>query len=108
MRRLPTLIALLVTTLSIAACGGSWPQQSGQAPPQETQAQTQATPATQSAPREENAPEESAASESASQEESAQGGGSEDARLSVTTLEGERVAVGGQGDVTALYFMAGW
>ncbi len=93
MRRLPTLIALLVTTLSVAACGGSGPQQSEQAPSQETQA----TPATQSAP-----------SESASQEESTQGGGSEAARLSVTTLEGEQVAVGGQGDVTALYFMAGW
>jgi predicted small lipoprotein YifL len=106
MRRLPTLIALLVTTLSIAACGGSGPQQSGQAPPQETQAETQATPATQSAPREKNAPEESAPSEGA-QEESAQGGG-EAAALSVTTMEGEQVAVGGQGEVTALYFMAGW
>ncbi|MDP9458622.1 MAG: hypothetical protein M3Q60_23260 [Actinomycetota bacterium] len=104
MRRLPTLIALLVTTLSVAACGGSGPQQSGQAaPPPETRA----TPATQSAPSEKSAPEESAPSGSASQEESAQGG-SEGARLSVTTLEGEQVAVGGQGDVTALYFMAGW
>ncbi len=103
MRRLPTLIALLVTTLSIAACGGNGPQESGQAPPQEEQA----APATQSAPSEKNAPEENAPSESASQEESTQGG-SEDARLSVTTLEGKQVAVGGQGDVTALYFMAGW
>ena len=102
MRRLPTLIAILLTTLSVAACGGNGPQQSGQAAPEEKQA----APATQSAPTEKNAPEESAASESA-QEERAQGG-SEDARLSVTTLEGEQVAVGGQGDVTALYFMAGW
>ncbi len=102
MRRLPTLIALLLTTLSIAACGASGPQQSGQASPQEEQA----APAAQSAPTERNAPEESAPSESA-QEEGARGG-SEDARLSVTTLEGEEVAVGGQGDVTALYFMAGW
>ena len=103
MRRLPTLMAILVTTLSIAACGGSEPQQSGRAaPPQEEQA----TPATQGAPTEKNAPEESVPSESA-QEESAQGGG-EAAGFSVTTLEGEQVAVGGQGDVTALYFMAGW
>ncbi len=101
MRRLPTLVALLLTTLSVAACGGSGPQQSGQAPPQATQAQTQAPPATQSTSTEKSAPEESVASESA------QGGG-EEAGLSVTTLEGERVAVGGQGDVTALYFMAGW
>ncbi len=28
--------------------------------------------------------------------------------LSVTTIEGERVTLGGQGAVTALYFMAGW
>ena len=101
MRRLPALIALLVTTLFVAACGGSGTQQSGQAPSQETQSETQATSATQSATTEKNAPEESVPSESAQ-------GGSEDARLSVTTLEGDQVAVGGQGDVTALYFMAGW
>ena len=101
MSRLPTLIALLITTLSIAACGGGGPQQSGQAPSQETQSETQATSATQSATTENKAPEESVPSESAR-------GGSEDARLSVTTMEGEEVAVGGQGDVTALYFMAGW
>ncbi len=109
MRRLPTLIVLLATTLSIAACGGTGSQQSGQAPPQETQA----PPTTQSAPRE-NTLEESAASEGAPAEteaaEEAQssedGGGT--AILSVTTLEGEQVEVGGQGDVTALYFMAGW
>ncbi len=106
MRRLPTLIALLVTTLSVAACGGSGPQQSGQAPPQETQAQTQATPATQSAPREETAPQESVPSES-DPRQSTQGEG-EGAGLSVTTLEGEQVTVGDQGEVTALYFMAGW
>ncbi len=105
MRRLTTLIALFITMLSIAACGGSGPQQSGQAaPPQETQA----TPTTQSAPTEKNASEESAPSESAPQE-SAQGGeGSEAAGLSVTTLQGEQVSLGGQGDVTALFFMAGW
>jgi hypothetical protein len=104
MRRLPTLIALLVTILSVAACGASEPQQSGQAAPPQG---TQATPATQIAPTEENAPEESGPSED-DQVESAQNGGSEAAGLRVTTLEGEQVAVGGQGDVTALYFMAGW
>jgi len=104
MKRSLTLTALLVITLSVAACSGSEPQQSGQAaPPQETQA----APTTQSAPIE-NASEESAPSESA-QQESAQGGeGSEAAGSSVTTLQGERVSLGGQGDVTALYFMAGW
>ncbi len=102
MRTFPTLIVLLVTTLSIAACGASEPQQSGQAAPSR---ETQATPATQSAPTEESAPEESTPKESAPRE-SAQGG--EAAGLSVTTLAGEEVNLGGQGDVTALYFMAGW
>jgi len=32
----------------------------------------------------------------------------ESSGLRVTTIEGEEVRLGGQGDVTALYFMAGW
>ena len=64
-------------------------------------------PATRSAPTQ-NAPEEGASSEGAPPG-SAQGGeGSEAAGLSVTTLQGEQVSLGGQGDVTALFFMAGW
>ncbi len=38
----------------------------------------------------------------------AQGGGSEAAGPGATTIKGEEVKLGGQGDVTALYFMAGW
>ena len=109
MRTLPTLIALLVTTLSIAACGASEPQQSGQAAPSR---ETQATPAPQSAP-EETAREATRKRAPANDEaaRSAQGSTQEDdesSGLSVTTLEGEQVNLGGQGDVTALYFMAGW
>jgi predicted small lipoprotein YifL len=75
MRRSLTLIALIATILSVAACGaGEPPQSGGAAPPKE----------------------------------SAQGDGSGAAGLSVTTIEGEEVNLGGQGDVTALYFMAGW
>jgi len=37
-----------------------------------------------------------------------EGEGGEAVGLSVTTIEGEQVNLGGQGDVTALYFMAGW
>ncbi len=105
MRTFPTLIALLVMTLSIAACGASEPQQSGQAAPSR---ETQATPATQGAPTEENAQKESTPKESAPQENAQGGEGGETAGLSVTTIEGEEVSLGGQGDVTALYFMAGW
>jgi hypothetical protein len=99
MRTLPTLLALLVTTLSIAACGASEPQQSGQAAPSR---ETQATPAPQSAPKE-STPQGNAPRESAQD-----GEGGEAVGLSVTTIEGEQVNLGGQGDVTALYFMAGW
>lgn len=35
-------------------------------------------------------------------------GGSEAAGPGATTIKGEEVKLGGQGDVTALYFMAGW
>lgn len=99
MKRPLMLTALLITTLSIAACGASEPQQSEQAaPPQETQA----------APAADNAATETAPTE-AVPEESARGDeGGEAAGSSVTTLQGEQVSLGGQGDVTALFFMAGW
>ncbi len=104
MRTFPTLIALLATTLSIAACGASEPQQAERAAPSQ---EKQAAPATQRDAKE-NAPRESVPEESASQESARGDEGGEAAGLRVTTLEGERVSLGGQGDVTALYFMAGW
>jgi hypothetical protein len=97
MKRSLTLTALLVMALSVAACGGSEPQQSGRAAPGETQAANTQSAATESAPTE-SAPPESARGDE----------GSEAAGLTATTLQGERVSLGGQGDVTALYFMAGW
>lgn len=88
MKKFVALIALLMTTLPVAACGGSGTQQSEQAaPPPETQA----TSTAQSAQRGENAQ-----------------GSNEDAGLSVTTLEGKQVSLERQGEVRALYFMAGW
>ena len=99
MKRLLTMTALLIIALSVAACGGGEAQQAERAAPSQ---EKQTTPATQKVTKE-SAPEESAS------RESAQGGeGSEAAGISVTTLDGERTNLGGQGDVTALYFMAGW
>ena len=92
MKRSLTLIALLATMLVAAACGGS---DTGGSDPGEPR-RTQATPDRQSAP------EETAQSEQGSTPEDSSSG------LSVTTIEGEQVNLGGQGDVTALYFMAGW
>lgn len=99
MRRPLTLTVLLVTVFFIAACGESESQRSGQTVQPKKE---QAASATQSVP------EESAASEGAPQESARGGEGSEAAGLSVTTLQGEQVSLGGQGEVTALYFMAGW
>ncbi len=104
MKRSLTLMALLVMALYAAACGGGGPQQAERAAPSQ---EKRAAPTTQEVAKE-GAPRESAPEETASRE-SAQGGkGSEAAGLSVTTIEGEEVNLGGQGDVTALYFMAGW
>ncbi len=109
MKRSPTLTALLIIALSVAACDGGETQQAERAAPSQ---EKQATPATQGVAKEnapqESAPQESAPEESASRESAQGGGGSEAAGLSVTTVQGERVNLGGQGAVTALYFMAGW
>ncbi|MDQ3362467.1 MAG: hypothetical protein M3534_12555 [Actinomycetota bacterium] len=81
MTRLFVLTVLSVALLSLAACGGGG-QQSG-APPGGNGAETPA-----------EAPEEA-------------GSGGED--FSVTTLGGERFDLSGdQGDVVALFFMAGY
>ena len=94
MARFLTLTALLVTMFGIAACGGGGPQGSERNAPAEPQ-QTQAAPAS---PEDEAA---ESAQESARRSEESSG-------LSVTTIEGEEVKLGAQGDVTALFFMAGW
>ena len=101
-----TLIALLATMLVVAACGGRDTTQSQPSAPNEPR-QGQAEPAPQSAP-EETAREGATRNGGAANGEAAQEEDDESHGLSVTTLEGERVSLGGQGDVTALYFMAGW
>jgi hypothetical protein len=112
MARFLTLTALLVTMLVITACGGGSPQGSEREAPQETQ-QSQVAPAPKSDP--EDAAQEEPAKERASAEDQAAKSAQENARrseestgLSVTTIEGEEVTLGAQGDVTALFFMAGW
>ena len=110
MKRSLTLIPLLATMLVVTACGGSDTGRSEQADPVEPR-RAQAESDQQSAP-EETAREATRKRAPANDEaaRSAQGSTQEDSSsgLSVTTLEGEQVSLGGQGDVTALYFMAGW
>ena len=98
MPRFLTLTALLVTIFVVAACGGNEPQGSARDTPSEPQ-QTQAPPAPEGAPAEDEAAK--SAQENARRSEESSG-------LSVTTIEGEEVKLGAQGDVTALFFMAGW
>ena len=96
----------------VAACGGGGSQGSERAVPSEPQ-QTQAESALKSVPEEtaqdeptpERAPAEDEAAESA--QENARRS-EESSGLSVMTVEGEEVRLGAQGDVTALFFMAGW
>ncbi len=104
MKRSLTLTALLIIALSVAACGGGEARQAERAAPSQ---EKQTAPATRSVAKE-SAPRESAPEESASRKSAHGGEGSESAGISVTTLDGERANLGGQGDVTALYFMAGW
>ncbi len=89
MARFLTLTALLATMFVIAACGGGGPQGSERdapAEPQQTQADDEAARSAQ---------------EKARRSEGSPG-------LSVMTIEGEEVKLGARGDVTALFFMAGW
>ena len=112
MKRSLTLIPLLATMLVVAACGGSDTGRSeGSAPvePQRTQAEADKQSAPEESAREEAIQKRVPADNEATQSE--QGSTQEDEEssgLSVTTIEGEQVNLGGQGDVTALYFMAGW
>jgi hypothetical protein len=103
MGRFSTLTALLVTMFVIAACGGADSQGSERNAPADPQ-QSQAVPA-QEEPAPERAPAEVEAAKSAKDDGQ---GGEESSGLSVTTIEGEEVKLGAQGDVTALFFMAGW
>ena len=103
---------VLATMLVVTACGGSDTGRSERADPVEPR-RAQAESDRQSAP-EETAREEVTRKRAPANDEAAQGAqGStqeddESSGLSVTTVDGEQVNLGGQGDVTALYFMAGW
>jgi predicted small lipoprotein YifL len=112
MARFLTLTALLVMMFVTAACGGAGPQESERDAPSETQ-QTQAESALKSVPEEsaqgKPAPERSPAEDEAANSTQENARRSEESSgLSVTTIEGEEVKLGAQGDVTALFFMAGW
>ena len=110
MKRSLTLTLLLATMLDVAACGESETGQSGRSSPAEPQ-QTKAESDQQSVPEEIARGEATRKRVPANNEAAQNEQGStrdESPGLSVTTLEGEQVNLGGQGDVTALYFMAGW
>jgi hypothetical protein len=92
MARFLILTAFLATMFVIAACGGGGSQGSERDAPSNPQ-QTQAAPAEDDAAK--------SAQENAQRSEESPG-------LSVTTIEGEEVKLGAQGDGTALFFMAGW
>lgn len=105
MQRSLTLTLLLATMLAVAACAGSDTGRSERSTPTDPQ-RTQAESAQRSAAEEstrEGIPPESAESEQGTARK-----GEESSGLSVTTIEGEEVRLGGGGDVTALFFMAGW
>ncbi len=109
MKRSLTLIALLATMLVVAACGGSDTGRSDPVEPRRAQAESDQQSAPEETAREEATRNRAPANDEAAQSE--QGSTQEDpssSGLSVTTIEGEQVNLGGQGDVTALYFMAGW
>jgi ABC-type glycerol-3-phosphate transport system substrate-binding protein len=112
MARFLTLTALLATMFVIAACGGGGYQGSERDAPSEPQ-QTQAESAPESVPEETAqevpTPERAAAEDEAAKSTQETARRSEESSgLSVTTIEGEEVKLGAQGDVTALFFMAGW
>ena len=98
MKRSLTLMVLLAAMLIVAACGGRETGQSGRSAsdgPQQRQAQSDQQGASEGTAREGATRKRAQAND-------------ESSGLSVETIQGERVNLGGQGDVTALYFMAGW
>jgi hypothetical protein len=100
-KRLSALAALLLTTLFLAACGGG---QAGQGP---ESGEGPTEPATEeSAPQE--AAGEGAPAERTTPEDERDGQDEGSGGYSVTTLDGEEVSLGASGEVTALFFMAGW
>ncbi|HEV2092545.1 MAG TPA: hypothetical protein VGR18_05195 [Rubrobacter sp.] len=108
MKRSLTLIALLATMLVVAACGGSDTGRSDPVEPRRTQAESDQQSAPQETAREEATRKGTPANDEAAQGEQESTQEDSSSGLSVTTIEGEQVNLGGQGDVTALYFMAGW
>ena len=98
MTRLFVLTVLSVVILSLASCGGGG-QQSG-APPEGNGAETPGE-----APEEANPSGEDASDVDTEQASSSTGGKD----FSVTTVEGKEFDLSEkQGEVVALYFMAGW
>lgn len=106
MKKLLTL-TLFLAVFALSACGtaeqGSEQPDEAAAPSEQTQAEAPAendAAQPEEAPEDEAAPEDSAAEEDGS-EESASG-------PTATTIQGEEVSLGGNGEATALFFMAGW
>lgn len=105
MKRFLTLILLPATMLAVTACGGSDTGNAEQPTPTESrQTQAESTPdSMQEATQKRGPVDDTAESEQGATQE-----GEESSGLRVTTMQGEEVRLGGQGDVTALFFMAGW
>ncbi len=96
-------LTLLLATMLAAACGESdtgHSQRSAPTEPQQTE--TESTP--------ESVQKETTQGRVPAEDEAAKSGqeGDEPSGLSIRTIEGEKVKLGGRGDVTALFFMAGW
>jgi hypothetical protein len=109
MERFPTLTALLVTMFVITACGGGGSQPAVSSEPQQTRAESAPKSVPEEAAQGEPAPKKSPAEDEAAKSAQENARRSEESSgLSVTTIEGEEVKLGAGGDVTALFFMAGW
>lgn len=108
MKRSAIMALLLATMLAVASCG-SGGERSGA--PDPTGSDTSADTARQNAPHETTQAETGQEEPSEDRATENQQGGTPEQEdppgLSVTTLQGEEVGIG-QGDVTALFFMAGW
>lgn len=126
MKRSLTLLLLLATMLVLASCASGDDGRADRSVPSESRTQEATAPesATEETTRNEILPEEAAPEDTASEEAAtvdeapADNGAAEDepgtgsdqegpSGLVVTTTGGEEVSIG-QGEVTALFFMAGW